>query len=135
MLYAVVFWGGSLTENNRKHLDKSIPKVDFVMGRPLVSGCSRKTVHSVLDWDGLPLHPILTGWESSCSYCACRTQRFIRQPLRYKIPPVVKSVTLLIAQRVLVVCLWHTYTANTFFNRIFYLCFYQFLYSKFLHTL
>lgn len=62
----------------------------------------------------------------SC-HCAAEQSSSSQQPLGYTLPPVVKSMTLLIAQRLPAVCLLHT--ADTFFNRIIFilcLCFTSF---------
>lgn len=56
--------------------------------------------------------------DGSC-HCAAGQSSSFQQPLGCTIPPVVKSTTLLIAQRLLVVCLLHT--ADTFFNCVIFL--------------
>ena len=88
LLYAVVCWGGSLTEKNRRRLDKLIRRAGSVLGRSLDSvgtvteRCYLRKVQSILDCDRHPLHHTLAGQESSRSQrllsLNCRTERYRR---------------------------------------------------------
>ncbi|KAL1248243.1 hypothetical protein QQF64_021561 [Cirrhinus molitorella] len=88
ILYGVVCWSSSITERERKKLDKVIKRSSFVLGCRLDSvrevGARRvlKKLTSMLDHDSHPLRDILLALESSFSrrllHPQCVKERFRR---------------------------------------------------------
>ncbi|KAL1276344.1 hypothetical protein QQF64_035967 [Cirrhinus molitorella] len=88
ILYGVVCWSSSITERERKKLDKVIKRSSFVLGCRLDSvrevGARRvlKKLTSMLDHDSHPLRDILLVLESSFSrrllHPQCVKERFRR---------------------------------------------------------